>query len=70
VTELTRNKHVEPETFARLARHYSERQICETEWLVASEHFYNMTNIALNIHSDILCDVARKVGAIPSNGAL
>jgi alkylhydroperoxidase family enzyme len=70
VTELTRNKNVEPETFARLAGHYSERQICEIVWLVASEHFYNMTNIALNIHSDMLCDVAKKAGAIPSDGGL
>jgi len=38
---------------------YSERQICEIVWLVASEHVYNMTNIALNIHSDMLCDIAR-----------
>ena len=60
VTELTRNKRVEPETFSRLARHYSERQICEIVWLVASEHFYNMTNIALNIHSDMLCDIRKK----------
>src|SRR5207249_108859 len=28
-------------------------------WLVASEHFYNMTNIGLNIHSDMLCDISR-----------
>jgi hypothetical protein len=25
---------------------------------VASEHFYNMTNIGLNIHSDLLCELA------------
>ena len=36
VTELTRNKNVRPETFARLAKHYSERAICEIVWLVAS----------------------------------
>ena len=60
VTELTTDKKVEPETFSRLARYYSERQICEIVWLVASEHFYNMTNIGLNIHSDMLCDVSRK----------
>ena len=60
VTELTRNKNVKPETFARLAKHYSERAICEIVWLVASEHFYNMTNIGLNIHSDMLCDIAKK----------
>lgn len=29
-------------------------------WLVASEHFYNMTNIGLNIHSDMLSDIALK----------
>ncbi len=60
VTELTRDKSVKPETFAHLARYYSERQICEIVWLVASEHFYNITNIGLNIHSDMLCDLSRK----------
>lgn len=60
VTELTREKKVNPETFTRMARHYSEREICEIVWLVASEHVYNMTNIGLNIHSDRLCDISRK----------
>jgi AhpD family alkylhydroperoxidase len=60
VTELTRDKNVKPETFARLRMHYSERAICEIVWLVASEHVYNMTNIGLNIHSDMLCDISRK----------
>ncbi len=60
VTELTRDKKVDPETFNRMARHYSEREICEIVWLVASEHIYNMTNIGLNIHSDMLCDITRK----------
>jgi len=60
VTELTKDKKVDPDTFARLSTHYSERQICEIVWLVASEHLYNMTNIGLNIHSDMLCDVNRK----------
>jgi alkylhydroperoxidase family enzyme len=60
VTELTRDRKVDPETFARLRQHYSERAICEIVWLVASEHVYNMTNIGLNIHSDMLCDIARK----------
>jgi hypothetical protein len=27
---------------------------------VASEHFYNMTNIGLNIRSDMLCDISKK----------
>jgi alkylhydroperoxidase family enzyme len=60
VTELTKDKKVNPNTFARMSRHYSEREICEIVWLVASEHIYNMTNIGLNIHSDLLCDISRK----------
>jgi alkylhydroperoxidase family enzyme len=60
VTELTKNRTVNPDTFARLAKYYSERQICEIVWLVASEHFYNLGNIGLNIHSDMLCDITKK----------
>src|SRR4030081_364714 len=60
VTELTKDKKVDPETFARVSRYYSEREVCEIVWLVASEHLYNMTNIGLNIHSDMLCDISRK----------
>lgn len=60
VTELTRDKKANPETFARMRRHYSERAICEIVWLVASEHVYNLTNIGLNIHSDMLCDLSRR----------
>jgi len=59
-TELTKDKKVDPATFARLSRYYSEREICEIVWLIASEHVYNMTNIGLNIHSDMLCDIARR----------
>ncbi|HEY1948422.1 MAG TPA: hypothetical protein VGG97_15540 [Bryobacteraceae bacterium] len=59
VTELTKNKRVDPNTFANLSRHFSERAICEIVWLVASEHLYNMTNIGLNIHSDMLCDISK-----------
>ena len=49
VTELTKEKKVDPETFARMARYYSEREICEIVWFVASEHLYNITNIGLII---------------------
>ena len=59
VKELTERKKVEPATFRRLSQHYSEREICEIVWLVASEHLYNLTNIGLNIHSDMLCDISR-----------
>jgi alkylhydroperoxidase family enzyme len=60
VTELAKDKKVDPETFARMARHYSEREICEIVWLVASEHIYNITNIGLNIHSDMLCSISKR----------
>jgi alkylhydroperoxidase family enzyme len=59
-TELTRDKNVNRTTFDRLSRFYSEREICEIVWLVASEHLYNITNLGLNIHSDLLCHTARK----------
>src|SRR5689334_19291081 len=32
-TELTKNTEINPQTFARLKEHYSERQICEIVWL-------------------------------------
>lgn len=35
-----------------MSRYYSEREICQIVWLVASEHLYNMTNM--------LCDISRK----------
>jgi alkylhydroperoxidase family enzyme len=60
VTQLTKHKNVNPDTFARMARHYSGREICEIVWLIASEHFYNITNIGMNIESDILCDITIK----------
>jgi hypothetical protein len=60
VTELTKDKKINRDTFARMSRFYSERQFCEIVWIVASEHFYNMTNIGLNIHSDMLCDIGRR----------
>jgi alkylhydroperoxidase family enzyme len=60
VTMLTRDKKMDRATFDNLARHYSEREICEIVYLVATEHVYNITNIGLNIHSDMLCDLDRK----------
>ncbi len=60
VTQLARDKKVDPATFDRIAEHYSEREICEIVYLVASEHVFNMTDIGLNIHSDMICDIAKK----------
>jgi alkylhydroperoxidase family enzyme len=64
-TELTREKKVTFETFACLKRHYSEREICDIVWLVASEHIYNLTNIGLNIGSDGLCNLGARGGDAP-----
>jgi AhpD family alkylhydroperoxidase len=57
VSELTRTKAVDAATFAALRRHYSEREICDIVWLVASEHLFNLNNLALNIGSDGLCEL-------------
>ncbi|MBO0824633.1 MAG: carboxymuconolactone decarboxylase family protein [Actinobacteria bacterium] len=56
VSELVQHRTVSPGTFAELSRHYSEREICDIVWLVASEHLYNMTNIGLGIGSDGMCE--------------
>lgn len=61
-SELTQTKQVSPQTFSRLETHFSEREICEIVWLVASEHLYNLTNLGLNIHSDLLCDLSKRKG--------
>ncbi len=63
VSTLTREKKADPAIFAKLLKHYSERQVCEIVYLVASEHLYNINNIGLNIHSDLLCNIAQKSGA-------
>ena len=60
VTQLTNDKKVDPATFERLTNHYTEREICEIVYLVASEHLHNLTDIGLNIHSDMICDIAKK----------
>jgi alkylhydroperoxidase family enzyme len=68
-TELTSNKAVDPGTFARLSRYYSERDICGIVWLVASEHVYNLTNIGLNIGSDGLCELSQQRTATAPNSS-
>ena len=60
VTRLTRDRQMEAELFDKLAQHYDERAICEIVWIVATEFYYNIGNIGLNIHSDMFCDIAQK----------
>lgn len=64
--ELTEHKHVSPQTFAALSGHFSEREICEIVWLVASEHLYNMSNHGLNIGSDGLCEISNRTQSAAS----
>jgi alkylhydroperoxidase family enzyme len=59
-TELTRSQAVSPESFDRLREFYSEREICDIVWLVASEHIYNVTNRGLGIGSDGLCELSAR----------
>jgi alkylhydroperoxidase family enzyme len=59
VTEVTNDKDVAAETFAAVQHHYDEHQICEIVWIVASEHLYNINNIALNIGSDGYCKIPK-----------
>jgi len=68
-TELTESKHVEQATFDRLARFYDEREICDIAWLVASEHLYNVSNHAMNIGSDGLCELRPALNAASRQSA-
>jgi alkylhydroperoxidase family enzyme len=58
--ELTRSKHVSNETFAQARQVFSERELVEIAWLVATEHYYNVMNLAFDIHSDNLCQLKQK----------
>jgi alkylhydroperoxidase family enzyme len=57
-TELTEHKHVTPDTVRALSRHYSEREICELAWVVATNHLFNINNLGLGIGSDGLCEIS------------
>ncbi|MBO9202810.1 MULTISPECIES: carboxymuconolactone decarboxylase family protein [Niastella] len=59
VTMLTRDRKMEQELFDKVAKHYDERSICEIVWITATEFYYNIGNIGLNIHSDRLCDITK-----------
>lgn len=67
-TELTESKRVSAETFTELARHHSEREICDIVWLVSSEHLYNINNIGLNIGSDGLCSISETAQSSLAHG--
>ena len=59
VTMLARDRKMDEAMFRKLEAHYDERSICEVIWITATEFYYNIGNIGLNIHSDMLCDIAK-----------
>lgn len=60
VTRLARDRQMEKALFDQLAGHYTERQMCEIIWIVATEFYYNIGNVGLNVHSDMFCDLVKK----------
>ena len=63
-TELAGARSVSPGTFAELATHYSEREICELVWVVSSNFLLNINNLGLGIGSDGLCELAARGGRV------
>ena len=58
--EVALTKQASDPTFDQLQNYYSEREIIEIIWLIASEHYYNLMNRPLNIGSDELCELLKK----------
>jgi alkylhydroperoxidase family enzyme len=61
--ELTMEKRISDATFASAKKFYSERELVEIAWIVSTEHYYNLMNLAFNIHSDNLCQIGKKPGS-------
>ncbi len=55
--EVTQNVDASDETFEALRSHFSEREIVELTWLIATENYYNLLNRPLGIGSDNLCEL-------------
>jgi alkylhydroperoxidase family enzyme len=68
-SELTEQKHVSRATFETLSRHYSEREICEINWIVASNCLFNIHNLGLGIGSDGLCELNNRPQLTESRAA-
>jgi alkylhydroperoxidase family enzyme len=58
--ELTLEKKISDATFAKAKQFYSERELVEIAWIVSTEHYYNLMNLAFNIHSDNLCQIGKR----------
>lgn len=58
--ELTLKKDVPDEIYQGALAHFSESQLVGIAWMVASEHLYNLMNLAFHIESDGLCSIQKK----------
>ncbi len=61
--ELTIDKQISDITFANARKYFSERALVEIAWVVSTEHYYNLLNLAFNIHSDNLCELEKRSSA-------
>lgn len=61
--ELTMEKRISDATFDSAKKFYSERELVEIAWIVSTEHYYNLMNLAFNIHSDNLCQIGKIHGS-------
>lgn len=61
--EATREKRVSKATFERLRAHFDEREVVEVTLAVATEHYYNLVNLPLEIPDDGLLAAARERAA-------
>lgn len=67
--ELTAEKKISDSTFARAKQYFSDRELVEIAWLVSTEHYYNLMNLAFEIHSDNLCKVGKRPAKEKAIGA-
>lgn len=52
VEEVTKNKKVSEKTFKDFSQHFSEEEMVEVTWLIATETYYNTLTIPFGIESD------------------
>lgn len=67
--ELTVEKKISDFTFSRAKQYFSERELVEIAWVVSTEHYYNLMNLAFDIHSDNLCQVGKRQAKEKAIGA-
>ena len=59
--ELTKYKKIEHGTFEQAKKLFNPTELAEIAWTVATEHYYNMVNLAFEIESDQLCQLQVRV---------